>query len=168
MAMTFFQVALAHEKSGDVSKYISQTLSISGAVEKTLTLTVQDLQQFPVHQQELSITRQHGVGTGMAEKFKGVYLRDLLEKAGIISHDHNDVKKIVIIATATDDYKVVFSWSEIFNTAVGDGVLVFFEKDGKALSDDEGRIAMISARDLRTGPRHVRWLKSIEVRKIVD
>jgi len=73
-----------------------------------------------------------------------------------------------VIASATDGYKVVFSWSEIFNSPVGEGVIVFFEKDGKPLADDEGRIALISSRDLRTGPRHVKWLSGIEVRKIVD
>lgn len=63
---------------------------------------------------------------------------------------------------------MVFSWSELFNSAVGDQVLVIFESDGKPLRDDEGRIALISAADLRTGPRHVKWLQDIEVRKIVD
>ena len=77
-------------------------------------------------------------------------------------------KKMAIIAGASDGYKVVFSWNEIFNSPIGDGVIVFFEKDGFPLADDEGRIALVSTKDLRTGPRHVKWLQSIEVRKIVD
>ncbi|MBK7252189.1 MAG: hypothetical protein IPI06_15355 [Gammaproteobacteria bacterium] len=75
---------------------------------------------------------------------------------------------MVVVATASDGYKAVFSWSELFNSPVGEGVLVFFEKDGMPLADDEGRIALISAKDLRTGPRHVKWLQGIEVRKIAD
>ena len=39
-------------------------------------------------------------------------------------------------------------------------------KSDRLLGDDEGRIALISAKDIRTGPRHVKWLQSIEVRKI--
>ena len=39
---------------------------------------------------------------------------------------------------------------------------------GQPLADDEGRIAMVSTKDTRTGPRHVKWLQGIEVRKIVD
>jgi len=161
--------AFSHDKPGDLSQYVSQTLSISGAVEKPLMLTVEDLQKFPTQQiSELPLTRQHGGNAGKLENFKGVRLRDLLDKAVVIARDHNDVKKTIIIATATDGYKVVYSWSEIYNTAVGEGVLVFFEKDGKALPDEEGRIAMISGKDLRTGPRHVKWLKTLEVRKIAD
>jgi hypothetical protein len=35
-------------------------------------------------------------------------------------------------ATATDGYRAVFSWPVIRSTAVGDGVLVLFERDGHA------------------------------------
>ena len=55
-----------------------------------------------------------------------------------------------------------------FNSPIGEGVLVFFEKDGAALNDFEGRIAMVSSKDTRTGPRHVRWLKQIDVVRIAD
>ena len=75
---------------------------------------------------------------------------------------------MAIIATASDGYKVVFSWSEVFNSPLGEGVIVFFEKDGVPLADDEGRIAMVSTKDIRTGPRHVKWLQAIEVRKIAE
>lgn len=60
------------------------------------------------------------------------------------------------------------TWSELFNSPVGDGVLVYFEKDGVPLADNEGRIAMVSSKDLRPGPRHVKWLQSIEVRRGVE
>jgi hypothetical protein len=72
----------------------------------------------------------------------------------------------VIVATATDGYKAVFSWSEITNTPVGEGVLVLLERDGRALDDREGRIALISTADQRLGPRHVRNLARIEVRAL--
>jgi hypothetical protein len=51
---------------------------------------------------------------------------------------------------------------------IGTGVIVFFERDGQALGDDEGHIAMISSMDTRTGPRRMKWLQSIDVRKIVE
>lgn len=145
--------AWAHPDLSNASKYVTTELTVSGTVERPLKLNLNDLRQFPLEQQEGR---------------NGVTLRALLDRAGVISTNHNDVKKMVIIATASDGYAVVYSWSEIFNSPVGEGVLIFFEKDGKALADDEGRIAMVSAKDLRAGPRHVRWLKSIEIKKIVD
>lgn len=157
------------EEIADTSKFVTERISITGLVEHPLTLSVDELRKFPPQQVgEAKVVCQSGADRGKLENIKGVLLRDILEKAVVVSHSHNDVKKIAIIATASDDYKVVFSWSEIFNSPIGAGVIVFFEKNGQPLTDKDGRIAMISTQDIRTGPRHVKWLKAIEVRKIVD
>ncbi|MFO1509926.1 MAG: molybdopterin-dependent oxidoreductase [Steroidobacteraceae bacterium] len=140
---------------------MTTSISVTGAVEHTMTLGVEDLRAFPTQKvNEVPLVCQTGANLGKLENFKGVRLRDIIERAKVVAPGHNDVKKMVVIAGASDGYKVVFSWSEIFNSPVGDGVYVF--------ADDEGRIAMISTKDLRTGPRHVKWLKDIEVRKILD
>lgn len=153
----------------DGSQFVTENIVVSGAVEHKLKLSVDDLRKFPSQQiGEMPVVCQSGADLGKLENLKGVLLRDILEKAVVLTRSHNDVKKMVIIATASDDYKVVFSWSEVFNSPLGEGVLVFFEKNGKPLGDDEGRIAMVSAKDIRTGPRHVKWLKAIEIRKIVN
>ena len=77
--------------------------------------------------------------------------------------DGNDWRSTVAVA-ATDGYRVVFSWPELFNSPLGAQVLVLFERDGQALPAQEGRIALISRGDARIGPRHVRCLRSIDVR----
>lgn len=79
--------------------------------------------------------------------------------------DHNSVKRTYVLATARDDYTVMFSWSELYNSSVGPGVFVLLHRDGRELPDTEGPLALISREDLKTGPRHVRCLKSIEVRR---
>jgi len=155
--------------AGAPAKLVTDNLVVNGTVEHALTLSVDDLRTFPSRQvTEIVLTRQSGADAGKLENVKGVLLRNILDKAGLVTHDHNDVKKTIIIASASDGYKAVFSWSELYNSSLGDGVLVYFEKDGKPLADDEGHIAMISSKDTRTGPRHVKWLQSIEVRKIAD
>lgn len=149
--------------------FVTDSISITGAVENKLTLNVAELRNFPPQLVgETPITCQTGADKGKLENIKGVLLKDILEKAVVISKEHNDVKKMAIIATASDGYKVIFSWSEVFNSSVGEGVIVFFEKNKLPLADNEGRIAMISTKDIRTGPRHVKWLQAIEVRKIVE
>lgn len=161
--------SLAANPLSDPRQYVSESVTVSGAVEHPLTLGVSDLRQFPPRQvAEVPLVCQTGANVGKLENFRGVLLRDILEKAVVVSRDHNDVKKTAIVARARDGYAVVFSWSELFNSPIGEGVVVFFEKDGMPLAADEGRLALISAQDLRTGPRHVKWLHEIEVRKIVD
>lgn len=162
-------VTFAADKVDDPSKFVTTSITVSGAIEHPLTLSVDDLRSFPPQQVgELPLVCQSGANVGKIENIKGVLLRDILEKAVVKAPGHNDVKKMVIIASASDGYKVVFSWSEVFNSPVGDGVIVFFEKDGLPLADDNGRIAMVSTKDTRTGARQVKWLQEIEVRKVVD
>jgi hypothetical protein len=78
------------------------------------------------------------------------------------------VSEQVIIAGAVDGYQVVFSWPELFNTEVGSGVLVVFERDGQPFADREGRVALVSARDLHTGPRSVKWLARLDVKVLKE
>lgn len=140
-------------------------LTIGGGVERSLTLDVDALHQRPAT--ELAEVRVAGK-FGARSVVRGVRLRDLLKEAGIVTVDRNTVKKLAIIATADDKYAVVFSWNELFNLSAGENVLVLFERDGKPLPHAEGPLALLSADDLRTGPRHVKWLRSIEVRQVVE
>lgn len=161
--------AFAKHKVLNPAQFVTTSISVSGVIENPLTLSVEDLKKFPPQQVgELTMICQNGANVGNVEHLKGVLLRDILDKAVIKAPGHNDVKKMAIIASASDNYKVIFSWTEIFNSPLGEGVIVFFEKDGSPLADDEGRIALISTKDIRTGPRHVKWLKNIDVRKIVE
>ena len=148
---------------------MSHSLAVTGIVETPLTLTVADLRKLPpAHGGALAVTRHNGDKAETITSYKGVRLRDILDRAVLDAPGHNDVKKIAIIATATDGYAVVFSWGELYNAPAGEGVVVYYEKNGKALDDNDGEIALISAQDIRTGPRHVKWLNGIEMRKLVE
>lgn len=140
-------------------------LTISGGVEQTLKLDVDALRKRPAAQFiEVKLTDKAGVSATV----RGIRLRELLDEAKIVSRDHDTVKKLAIVAIAADQYKVVFSWNELFNSKAGDKVLVVLERNGKPLPDSEGPLALVSADDLRTGPRHVKWLQAVEVRQVAE
>lgn len=148
---------------------MSHGLAVTGVVVHPLALTVADLRALPAASGgKLDVARRNGDQAETIASYRGVRLRDILDRAVLDAPGHNDVKKLAIIATATDGYAAVFSWGELYNSPAGEGVVVCFEKNGKALDDSDGEIALISARDIRTGPRHVKWLKAIEVRKLVE
>lgn len=156
----------AHDTAAPAS--VSASVSISGAVEHALVLRLDDLRQTPAARiVTLHLPAGHNAGD-KASEVRGVRLRDLIDQASIVKRDHNTVKKLAIIAGAADGYKVVFSWSELFNSDAGDSVLVLFERDGQPLSAGEGPLALVAGKDLNGGPRHVKWLQSVEVRQIVD
>lgn len=146
----------------DFSHFVSERVAVSGAVKQPLDLDVNTLRKLA--QREIPVPLRDG-GQQM---LKGVLLRDVLKQAELDVQSHHDGKKTIVVATASDGYRVVFSWLELLASSMGDGVLLILEKDGQPLADSEGRIAMVSARDNHFGSRYLKWLKTIEVRKIVD
>lgn len=145
---------------------VSARVEVSGAVQKRLDLDAAALAAFPAAAIGQFTQSRSGSGAAGQTTVRGVRLAALIERAGLDPTDRNAWKSLAVIATATDGYRAVFSWPEITNTPVGEGVLVLFERDGKPLDEREGRIALISAADLKNGPRHVRNLKRIEVRAL--
>ncbi len=142
----------------------SESLAVVGDVKTALTLKPADLKDFPAEQiGTLTLTRRVD-GQERATTVRGVRLSAIIERAGLAPAGRNDWKHLAVLASATDGYRVAFSWPELTNTEVGAGVLVLFERDGRALDDGEGLIALVSGRDLRAGPRHVKWLNRIELR----
>jgi len=161
--------ALTHAagKVDNPAQYVTKSVSVAGVVATPLTLSVAELKKLPPTELAgMPIVCQSGATMEEVKQYKGVKLKDVLDKAEIVSKDHNDNKKMVIVATASDGYKAIFSWQELYNSPIGDEVVVFYEKNNKPLDEDEGQIALISAKDLRAGPRHVKWLKSLEVVKL--
>ena len=109
-------------------------------------------------------------GVGSAEskdanvvKWRGVLLRDVLEAAKFQEKERRDFRRTVIVARARDGYVAVFSWGELFNSKLGDSVLVVTAMDDKVLPDTEGPYALRALTDTRPEPRHVKWLAQIEV-----
>lgn len=145
---------------------VTERIQVEGAVRAPLTLTVEDLRAFPAEQIGTFTVKKQVDGKEQSTTVRGVRLSAVLERAGVVSKDKHEWKTMAVLATASDGYKVAFSWPELTNTEIGAGVLVVFERDGHALDDGEGRIALLSGRDLRTGPRHVKWLSRIEIKPL--
>jgi DMSO/TMAO reductase YedYZ molybdopterin-dependent catalytic subunit len=147
---------------------VTEQLQVVGAVKTPLTLDVAQLRDFPPDSiGTVTVTRRVD-GQELASTVRGVRLTAVLNRAGLVEADHNSWKHAVVLATASDGYSVAFSWPELTNTEVGSAVLVVFERDGQPLADREGRIALLSARDQRSGPRSVRWLARLSVRVLSE
>lgn len=146
----------------------SPTVTVTGAVKTPLTLSVADLKAFPAAQIDSATVTRPRDQMEVPSTVRGVRLTAVLERAALSSGDRNDWKHAVVLATATDGYQVVFSWPELFNTEIGANVLVVFERDGQALAEREGPIALVSTRDQRTGPRSVKWLMRLDVKVLKD
>ena len=153
-----------HDEKDDL-KYVSKEIKVTGDVLTPLTLTVDSLKKMKVVElKDFKIVCQKGLTKDSVESTKGVLLTDILEKAKIAQQEHKD-RNFYIVARASDDYKATFSWAELFNNPTGEKVFVLFEQNGKLLKE-KGEMILVSMTDAKTGPRHVKWLKSIEVTRV--
>lgn len=149
----------------DTKGSISKQVKIVGDVEFPLTLTVDSLKRMNVATIEnFQVVCQTGANMKDVKSCKGVLLKELLEKANIVQTNHKD-RNFYIVARATDDYKATFSWAEIFNNPTGEHIYVLFEENDAPIKE-QGDMILVCTNDIQTGPRHVYWLESIEVKRV--
>jgi hypothetical protein len=116
-----------------------------------------------------TLTQRQVVSSGAAEAtersvtFSGHLMREVLLRAGFGLPSDRGARFAMIEAVATDGYRAVFSWGELFNTAVGEQVMVIESQDGRQLDSLVGPLALRSLADLRPGTRHVRNLCALVV-----
>lgn len=145
--------------------YVSDNVQVLGEVENPFTITVSSLQRLDVKTlPSFDVVCQSGATTSEAKQAKGVLLTDILEKAVIKKEGHKD-RNFYIVVRASDGYMATFSWIELFINDTGKGVYLIYEKEGKPL-DETGKMELISNNDVKSGPRYVSWVKSIEVYRV--
>lgn len=145
----------------------TKSFEIKGKVKSELTIAEEKLRAYPIHTiGTINITNHKGDIKGKAKDMKGVLLRDILQTIVLDEENPKFFNEYYFVCTGTDNYKVVFSWNELFNTAVAQKVFIVTQRDGQNMLDNEDGILMISADDMRTGRRYVKNLASIQVRRV--
>lgn len=135
-----------------------------GAATKRLSLA--ELGQLPAKEVVQQRTLSSGGATSVEQsiRYAGPLLRTVIESAWPEIQSRRDARWLLIEAVATDGYRGLFSWGELFNASVGDQVLVIVRTDGAALDAVTGPVALRALADLRPGPRHVRNLCAVVIR----
>jgi hypothetical protein len=119
---------------------------------------------------QITLTQRQTIassGSGTTDRavvYTGVLLRELLANSGFASATDRSARTSFVEAVATDGYRAVFSWGELFNSQVGEQAVIIAAQDGKPLDLAVGPLALRSLADLRPGPRHVRNLCALIVR----
>ena len=144
----------------------SAIIALSGLVERPVTLTIDSLQAMTVQAGgPVDIVSSSGQVRKTIRSFRGVLLRDLLNKGRIQLPNQKDKGKYYIVVRGTDGYAAIFSHNELFNNPTGKQVFVLYAENDQPITTD-GAFVLLTNSDTVTGARHVKWLNRIEVRKV--
>jgi len=124
---------------------------------------------------EQQLTQRRSVGASASASapaleqsiaYSGVTLGRVLAAAAGDDRQGRDQRSWVFEAVATDGYRAIFSWGELFNIDAAEQVLVITAQDGQPLTAAAGPLALRALTDHRPGPRHVRNLCAIVARPL--
>ncbi|AEJ18752.1 oxidoreductase molybdopterin-binding protein [Gracilinema caldarium] len=145
-------------------EYVSTAVSIEGFVDNPCTFTAEALLQRPqVIIKDVDIRCGSGKLKEEGLTYAGVLLRDLLEVSRMRLEEHEVPNRTCIVATGADGYRALYSWHEIFNSPLGEGLVAVLTKNVQVLGEKEGELCLVSTRDERPGPRCIRYLCKVEV-----
>jgi hypothetical protein len=90
---------------------------------------------------------------GGPRAMEGIPLCGVIEESIPAFDERTDFKRVVIVAESVEGYRALFSWNELFNTPVGEGVMIAWPE-----GQPHGPYALVSLGDRATGPRYVKRL----------
>ncbi|MCC8411051.1 molybdopterin-binding protein [Mucilaginibacter sp. UR6-1] len=144
----------------------TKSFTITGVVSKAQTITYDSLQQYKVYNiDSLNVTSHTGSFKHKDEKLKGVLLTDVLSHIRFNVSSPKLLSELYLVCVASDGYKVVYSWNELYNTTVGETVFLLVEKNGISINTMPESIQMLSAKDHKTGRRYLHNLSKIIIAK---
>lgn len=150
-------------------KVIKPTLEIkiTGKVISEKSFKLLDLETFAqVSINDYTLYNKDGSLKNTLTKLKGIPIKSILASVKYLDANPRSLNEYYFIFTASDGYKVVFSWNEIYNTEVGNHLFVITEIDGIYAIDLPHSILFLSSSDLKTGLRYIKCLEKIEVKQI--
>ena len=135
----------------------ADVVQVTGEVKQPLSLSAADLAKMPR-------ATVHTTSNGIETVYEGVWLHDVLKKAGVPEGSELRGKALTtyVLAEAQDGYQVVFSLGELDPAFIDNQVLLADTANGKPLFGAQGRFRLVVPKD-KPGARSVRMLNKIEV-----
>lgn len=145
-------------------------IKVHGAVKKKLELTIKELKEMPeFHINLVSMLKEK---QNRADKealievadYGGVLLRDILENAGM-KYKRKFEPAVFIRVKGANNEEVVFSFGEIFYSAIGRSTLITYRKNGKSIRFSKGLPGLVVSNDIRSG-RSIEAVSEIIVERV--
>lgn len=142
-------------------------VQLGGWVKKPLQLDAEALAAFdPLLVSDFVVVCTLDGAHGGPCHLRGVPLRRLVDAAVPAFDQRTDFKRVALVAESREGYRALFSWNEVFNSVIGDGVIVAWNCPEAPLPETAGPFALVSLYDRATGPRFVQRLASVDLHKL--
>ncbi len=110
--------------------------TITGQVAQEVKFSFTDLQKMPEMEiGSLDISNHAGEKRGTASDMKGVLVKAVLKDLKFKNETPRQLSEFYLTFVASDGYKAVFSWNEIFNSPTGDHLYLVTEKAEKKIGE---------------------------------
>lgn len=147
----------------------TSSFEVQGDIQHPYKITLDSISSRPAQSiGDLVITNHMGVTKNTAKELKGVLLKSLLANAELSVSNPKLFSEYYIVCVASDGYKVVFSWNELFNSPTGDHAYVVTSKDGNALAAMSDRILLAVTTDQKTGRRFLKGLSKVIFKRVSE
>ena len=167
IAILLFAVLTNYSVIAQNSIRPTDSLFVTGKIKNPLIFTLADLDTFPKTVIKTPITSsQNREAKDTLTGMSGIPIKTLLKSIQYIYDESKQLNEFYFVFVASDGYRVVFSWNELYTSNTGNNFFIVTEIDGKKLQDLEQRIFFIPNTDLQRGNRKIKGLKTIEVRQI--
>jgi hypothetical protein len=162
IGLLVFSLYVAGQKKIEVT----EQFVIEGLVKQPMTVQMNELRLYKEYTIDSIVITNHLLEKrSTLHDVKGVLLKDILSKVTLREDNPKLLSEFYFTCEASDGYKVVFSWNELFNSTVGNAVYIITSHDGKDMATLANRIALISPEDFATGRRYVKRLFKIMVNR---
>jgi hypothetical protein len=136
---------------------------ISGKVKTEKVVSLSDLKSYKsVELQDINVSCSPRK-EDKAKAVKGVLVKNILDSVAFDYEYSRLLGQYYFLFVASDGYKIVFSFNEIYNTEIGNNLYIVTEIDGKDASETSNKVLLLSTKDIKGGSRNVRWLSKIVV-----
>lgn len=145
----------------------SKEFTVEGELKKTMTVNLSSLAGFPsVKVDSITIYNHLMQRKSSIKNITAVPLKELLSGLEITSDSPKSLSEYYLVCTATDGYKVVLSWNEVFNSSSDNNILVLKSFDTEPQKAEKGNIALLVPADKATGRRFVKGLHKISILRV--
>lgn len=146
---------------------VSNVFTVEGLIKEELSYTVADILRLEAAEiPDVVLTNHSGEPRGTAKELSGILVKELLKDLELSEDSPKLFSEFYLTFIAMDNYKVVYSWNEIFNSPIGDQLFVITSRDGKNMQEMEDRILVLTPADFKTGRRHIKALHKIVVNRV--